>query len=62
MRIAPAHAGLTLLASHSRSILWVSCACAAEAETPVPIAQTGSYAMTMRAGSSDAMHGFSWSA
>ena len=40
MRIASAHSAETLSLSHSRSFLCVSCACSAEAETPVPMAQT----------------------
>merc|ERR1719253_1735385 len=55
MRMFSAHSALTLVLSQSRSSLCVSCACSAEAETPVPMAHTGSYAMTTLAGSSDLM-------
>lgn len=40
MRMFSAHSVETFVASHARSSLCVSCACSADAETPVPMAQT----------------------
>mmetsp|Transcript_141994 Transcript_141994/g.453948 ORF Transcript_141994/g.453948 Transcript_141994/m.453948 type:complete len:202 (+) Transcript_141994:203-808(+) len=51
MRMPAAHSSLTLAAIHLRISACVSCACSAVAVTPVPIAQTGSYAMTTFSGS-----------
>lgn len=41
-----ATSSLTSFASQARMFLWTSCACSGEAVFPVPMAQTGSYAMT----------------
>jgi hypothetical protein len=49
MRVAAATSADTLAASHPRSAACTSCACAADATLPVPIAHTGSYATTMDA-------------
>mmetsp|Transcript_58611 Transcript_58611/g.154002 ORF Transcript_58611/g.154002 Transcript_58611/m.154002 type:complete len:217 (-) Transcript_58611:393-1043(-) len=46
MRIIAAQNSETLAAIHARISLCVSCACCGVATSPVPMAQTGSYAMT----------------
>ena len=48
IRIAPAVAPPNRSVSRLRMCAWTSCACAGVAVRPVPIAQTGSYAITSR--------------
>mmetsp|Transcript_627 Transcript_627/g.1293 ORF Transcript_627/g.1293 Transcript_627/m.1293 type:complete len:233 (-) Transcript_627:108-806(-) len=55
MRTSSAVLASTLVAIHSRIALCVSCACSGVAVTPVPMAHTGSYAITSRDLSSKAL-------